>query len=387
MSALRALLLLAVLTPLLLACGNRPSRDNLEPPTELTPFTATANPVLVWTRQVGRGAGQAGVRLRLAYGQGSVFAASADGLVAAHEARSGQPQWSTRLPASPSGGPSFVAGRVIVGALDGSVHALDPADGSLLWSTQLTSEVLAGADGNRELIVVRSQDGRVSGVDARNGARRWVLSRDVPLLSLRGNSTPVVRGETVFVGFDTGRLMALDLRDGSVRWEQTIAAGEGRTELERMVDIDGELQVAAGDVYVVAYRGQAAALTTDGGRLLWSRDYSSFTGLALFGNQLFLTDADGGVWALDRRSGASLWGQDGLRHRAPTTPAAHGSLIAIADFEGYVHWLSSADGAFAARQRLGRAAVRTPPLVVDDMLYVLDVSGRLGAFRLGGSSG
>ncbi len=373
-----ALLAAIVLT----ACTSLGEKDNLDPPTELQPVNTGVSVVQLWQAKVGKGAGRAGVSLRLASLGDQVFAASADGVVMAFNARSGATTWTTRVSSPIGSGPSIVEDKVVVGGLDGSVYVLSASNGSEQWTARVSSEVLATAAGSAEILVIRSQDGRLFGFDATSGQRRWLVDRDTPLLSLRGNSAPVVRDGSVFVGFDTGRVVSLNLVDGAVRWEQSVATGEGRTEIDRMVDIDGDIQVVAGDVYAVAYGSQAVALTADSGRVLWSRDYSAYTGMAVFGTMLYMSTANGEVVGLDRRSGSALWTQSGLMHRGLSAPAAHGNYALVGDFDGYLHWLSSSDGSVEARERLGGSAIRTPPLVVGTTLYVLDTDGRLGAYEL-----
>ncbi|HVF34190.1 MAG TPA: PQQ-binding-like beta-propeller repeat protein, partial [Candidatus Saccharimonadia bacterium] len=232
--------------------------------------------------------------------------------------------------------------------------------------------------------VVRAHDGRVFGFAAGDGARRWVLDRGVPLLSLRGNSAPLISGQTVYVGYDNGKAVALDLETGAMKWEQAIAQSEGRTELERLVDIDGEVAGTNGEIFAVTYRGQVGAIAVDSGRQGWSRDMSSYGGLALSGDSLYVTDADGSVFALDARSGASLWQQDALAHRWLSTPAVAGGHVVVGDFEGYVHVLSAEDGSIAARTRVGDEAINATPLAVGDTVYISNTDGSLAAIKIGG---
>ncbi|MFN7549963.1 MAG: PQQ-binding-like beta-propeller repeat protein, partial [Pseudomonadota bacterium] len=233
-------------------------------------------------------------------------------------------------------------------------------------------------------VVVRAQDGRLFGFDAADGKRRWVFDRGVPLLSLRGNGPPLVADGVVYAGYDNGKIVALNLSDGILRWEQTLAQPEGRTELERMVDVDGELTFGRGELFAASHRGQVGAITPDNGRLVWSREFSSTVGVALAGDRLVVVGVDGAVAALDVRSGAALWKQEGLAFRWPGTPAVVGSHVLVGDFEGWLHWLSMEDGSFAARQRQGDAGIRAAPLAVGDVVYVASAEGELAAWRVGG---
>ena len=195
-------------------------------------------------------------------------------------------------------------------------------------------------------------DGKVSVYDASTGKNIWVYARAIPKLTLRGTSAPVVVDDKILAGFSDGRLIGLSLATGELLWETTIAAPRGRTDLERLVDIDGLFQAADGIVYVSSFQGRVSAVTVSDGRVLWGRDMSSYTGLAIGPGQIFVTDAESKVWALDGRTGATLWRQDNLAGRELSTPAVVGDSVAVADYDGFVHWLSRDDGQFVARNNL-----------------------------------
>ena len=380
------ILLSAALAAALSACGvfKSPTKDNLAPPAELTDIRTSVAIDALWSHNLGDGSGKAGLRLRPAYGDGRIYASDIDSGLHAFDAASGRELWRAEIGEQVGSGPGFGGGVVVVGGLDGAIVAFDAESGNELWRSEVPSEVIAAPAVEAGTVVVRAHDGRVFGFAATDGARRWVFDRGVPLLSLRGNSAPLISGSTVYVGYDNGKAVALDLESGALKWEQSVAQSEGRTELERLVDIDGETASSNGEMFAVTYRGQVGALAVDTGRQGWSRDMSSFGGLVLSGDTLYLSDADGSVWALDSRSGASLWQQDALAHRWLSTPAVAGGHVVVGDFEGYVHVLSTEDGSIAARTRVGDDAIRAAPLAVGDVVYVANSDGSLAAIRIGG---
>lgn len=357
--------------------------DNVDPPAELVAFDASLPVARLWTRGLGDGAGRAGLRLRPALAGSVVYASDIAGGVQALDAGNGRVLWRTPIAERASSGVGVGGDIVVVGTLDGRVVALAREDGALRWSAPVSSEVIARPVIEAGIVVARVHDGRVFGLDADSGERRWVFDRGVPLLSLRGNGAPVVAGSTVYVGYDNGRIVALNLLDGGLRWEQALSQVEGRTELERMSDIDGELAFGDSQLYAVSYRGQLGALTLEQGRPLWSRDLSAYGGLALDGDRLYVADAQGAVWAFDTATGASLWKQEGLANRWLTTPAVVGDAVAVADFEGYLHLLSRDDGRFVARVEAGSAPIRATPQASGNLVLTVDGKGRLAAFRVG----
>jgi outer membrane protein assembly factor BamB len=376
---------IAVLALSLVGCkafGSRPSRDNVEPPTELVAISAAIPLSNVWSASIGAGEGRLGLHQGVSVADGSVFAASIDGNLTAFAADSGRQIWRHRSDLRLSTSPGIGEGTLVVGSLDGEVLAFNPDNGNERWRARISSEVLARPAIARGIAVVRASDGRVFGYSITDGSRRWVYDRGLPSLTLRGNGPPVISGGTVYIGYDSGDVVALRLDDGGQMWEQRVSEPEGRTELERMVDIDGDLVVTPGEVYAASYKGHVVSLDPASGRPLWSRDMIVYAGLALAGDRLLVSDRGGTVWALDRRSGAALWRQDGLAHRWLTTPAVHGDFAVVGDLEGYLHWLRLDNGELAGRQRPARKPIRATPQVADGVLYSLGTDGKIAAYRL-----
>lgn len=370
-------------------------KDNVEPPTPLTEFTPTAQVDRAWSEGIGDGAGDSGALLAPVHADGRVYAAAVDGTIEAIDAASGRSLWSTRLGERKgmlwrrsdtslrwSGGPAVEGDLVVVGGLDGQVYALGAADGSTRWNVELGAEIIARPAIANGVVVVRTNAGRLVGLDAADGSRRWVFEQVVPPLSLRGNSAPLILNGVVYSGFDNGRVIAVRLDDGAELWVQTLSPGEGRTEVERLADVDGDIATDGGTLYAAGYRGQLVALTPDAGRPLWQRELSSYAGVAVAGEVVVAVDADGNVWAFDRGTGANLWKQDALKYRWLSAPAIQGDHVVVGDGEGYVHWLSLSEGKFVARERLGRKPIEAPPLVVGDLVLIEDVKGRIGAWRV-----
>ncbi|GAB3788336.1 outer membrane protein assembly factor BamB [Dyella agri] len=391
--------LVALGSLVLLAGCNSFKKKNLEPPTPLEKhFTATAQVSKVWTARIGDGAGISGVHLRPTVVDGVLYADSTDGKVAAFDAATGKKLWDKTTRSSKSwfglghrkgtdatyaGGPAVAGDLLAVGTLDGHVYAMGAKDGSPRWDAELNSEVIAAPAISGDLVIVRTQDGRVYGLDAATGKRRWAYDQGtVPLLSLRGNSTPLAANGVVFIGSDDGKLVALRQDNGEKLWEQRLATGEGRTDIERLDDADGAILLDGSTLYGAAYHGNLTAIDGPSGRPLWSRAFSTYTSLALGANAVYGVNDQGEVWAFDRSGGADMWKNDKLKYRWLTGPAAQGNYLVVADAYGYVHWLQASDGALAARVRLSKKAIQAQPLVVGDTVYVEDVKGHIGAYRL-----
>jgi outer membrane protein assembly factor BamB len=282
-----------------------------------------------------------------------LYAAGHEGQVRAMDAESGKLLWQRQLQGSLTSGPILHGELLLLGG-DAEVIALHPHDGRELWRSRVSSEVIAAPAADFTGVAVRTGDGRLYWLDRQNGAIRWQSSQRVPSLTLRGASPPLLVGGRLLVGGSDGQLRAFNRDDGRLLWESTIALPRGRNELERIVDLDGQLVTAGGLVYVSSQQGSLAAVTLATGQILWSRDIASFTGPLVVGDTLYLTDNRGNLWALQRLTGATLWRQDALQRRLSTRPVAQGDAIVIGDSEGWLHWFDRDSGHPLARQRIGR---------------------------------
>lgn len=382
---MKKVLLISCVALALTGCGifkSKTNRENIEPPTELADLDSAVRVNQMWSSSTGDGERQLGLRQGVALADGRVYAADVEGDLSAFDATSGAELWQLETGMRVSGGPGVGEGTLVVGSLDGQVVAYNPDSGSERWRAEVSSEVISRPAVGRGLAIVRVNDGRTYAFSITDGSRRWVYDRGLPSLTLRGNAAPAIAGDRVILGYDNGTVSAVSLADGSQLWEQTVAEPKGRNELDRMVDIDGEIVVSGSEVYVASFNGQVMALDLGSGRPLWNRDMSVYAGVALSGDRLLVADKDATVWALDRRTGASLWRQDGLAYRWLTAPAVTDRHVVFGDIEGYVHWLSLEDGSLQARERVGRKAIRaTPQAGGDSVVYARGSRGKLVAFR------
>ncbi|AGY91619.1 hypothetical protein SPICUR_03115 [Spiribacter curvatus] len=334
-----------------------------------------------WQARVGADT-PPGYRLEPALFDDRVFAAAADGRVMAFEADTGERVWRQSLDASITGAVGVGEDGVAVGTADAQVILMDASSGEVQWRRGVSSEVLAPPAVGQGSVVVRTGDGGVFALDAESGQQRWLYRRNVPALSLRGHSSPVLVNGGVVAGFDNGRLSALDLDTGDPAWEATVAVPEGRSDLERMIDIDADPTVAGGDLFAGAYQGRLAGIALADGQIAWTRDVSVLGGLAVDDNYIYATDAQGYIWALDRRNGASVWRLDALEGVSLTAPRRYRDGLIVAGSDGYLNWIGRRDGELQARHAIGNARLSAPPLVDEDQIVILDRRGRLQAISI-----
>ncbi|HBZ47059.1 MAG TPA: outer membrane protein assembly factor BamB [Stenotrophomonas sp.] len=358
-------------------------------PAELVKFEPTAKVDRIWSTNLGKGEKRIGVRQGPVVADGRVYAAAITGGVHALDLQTGKTVWSyepAKVKKQPklrlSGGPGVGEGLVVIGTLDGQVIALDANDGSEKWRAKVPGEVIAAPAIAQGIVFVRSNDGRVTAFDAGNGTQKWFNPRELPMLTVRGNA-PVVAGPGVlFIGNDDGSVAALGMQDGRTVWDQMVSNGEGRTELERMSDVDGAPVLEGNTLFVSSFKNQTMAIEGPTGRPLWARDHGGAGGVALTSGNVIVTDNKGGVFGLDKASGSAMWSQTGLARRSLTGPAIHGDYVVVGDYKGYLHWLRTDNGELAARAKSGGDALLAQPVVADGILLVQNVDGKLTAFRL-----
>lgn len=287
---------------------------------------------------------------------GYAYAASAAGEILKLDASNGSQLWRVNVGEKISGGVGVGGSLVMVGTQRGMVYAYD-ISGKLQWKSKLSSEILSAPKYFDGLVIVRTGDSRIFGINASDGSRKWVYDRTTPALTLRSSAGVVVDGGVVYAGFAGGKLAAVRADNGKMLWEASVAQPKGVTEIERIADITSLPVVDGPLIYAVAYQGKIAAVDRASGRVVWNRDISSLSGLNAEDARIFVSHAMGSVYALDYTTGKTFWRQAALKNRHLTTPLPMASLIAVGDFEGYVHFLSREDGAIASRVKTNNSAI------------------------------
>lgn len=328
-------------------------REELNPPAALVEFKPVATPQVLWTHRLGPAAN---FDFSPAVDNGFVYAASANGELVKVNAASGKEEWRIRSDERYSAGVGVSLNLLLVGTASGHVLAYDQQS-RLLWKSKISSEVLSVPRVHDDVVVVRAGDGRIFGLNVVDGSRKWVFERSTPALTLRSSAGIVIADGVVYAGYAGGKLVAVRASDGTSLWESTVAQPKGTTEIERIADITSLPVVDGPVVFAVAYQGKVAAIDRASGRVGWSRDISSYTGISGEASRLYLTHAQGAVYSLEYASGKTFWRQGDLRYRQLSTPLPMGDLIAVGDLQGYLHFLQREDGAFAARIKTDDSAI------------------------------
>ncbi len=378
---MRRLLVLLAAGAMLGGCSSWNPLDWFSGPSGPTPapLTPIANPQAVrvlWSASVGD---VQRFTFSPALAGDSVYAAGRDGAVARFDAVTGSARWRISLDARLSAGVGSDGTLVVVATDEGEVFALDAQNGSVRWRARVSSEVLAAPVVGSGLVLVRSGDSRIFAFSEEDGKRRWVYQRAPASLIIRSPAGVTIAGDSAYAGFSGGKLVAIALENGGARWEGSVALPRGATELERITEVLGNPAVEGTEVCAVAFQGRVACFDVRSGNLLWSREMSSLTGVGLDERNAYVSDDKGGVQALDRRTGRSVWKQDRLANRQPSLPLPIGVVVVVGDVEGYVHFLARESGAFVARSATDGTPIRAAAVRLPTGFLVQTQSGGLYA--------
>ena len=349
-------------------------------PAELEKFKPTFKVKKQWSAKLGKESDFLRVALRPAGDNDRVYAASIDGNVLAIDPETGKTIWRTKLDLELTAGPGVGRDSVAVMAADGYLVVLEADTGAERWRTDIDGESLAFPLIENDLVIVQTIDNRLRAVSVYDGSPRWTIEQKTPALTLRGTASPIMIGNNVVAGFDNGRLMSVDAETGDIGWDSMLSPPSGRSDLERLADIDGTMSVVGRDIYAAGYQGTLAAVAAESGQVLWQQEISTFVGVAADWTNLYTSDENGEVIALTRRTGNEAWRMDTLLRRWPTLPVPFNTTVVVGDFEGYLHFFSNVDGVLVGRERLGKKAISSNPLVIGNRLLVQSDSGTLHAF-------
>jgi len=373
---IRYLLLVSLFT--LFGCSN----DKVNQPTTLENMHSTINIERVWKSAVGEGDEALQLQLSPVIVDDVIYTLDVDGELYALNRASGERVWMLATEEKVSGGLGADHSRLFYATFQGEIVCLDRHNGHEIWRHPLTSEAISAPASNGRTVVVQTIDGKLFAFDAANGIKRWRYDSVGPILSLRGTPTPLINTDYTMTSFANGEMLAFDNQTGRPAWKAAIGQPQGRTELERLVDPDGRATIAEDRVYAVAYQGKLMSLNAATGLPVWSKSLSSFNGVALGFSQVYVSTSDGEVVAVKATNSNEVWRNEKLKYRRLSTPVTFGNVLVVADFEGYLHFMSQVDGTFVARKRPDRDGVMGEMLVADDTLYVYTRSGYLVAYRI-----
>ena len=379
-------ILIAALALFITACGSSTKDTDFFGPEEkpVKPKVSSTNVVSQnWRLNVGSGSVEGGFAISPALLGANIYAASTDGRIVKVAADSGKVVWSQKLKGLRiTAGVGVGGGLVLVGTGDGEIVALNQSDGAVSWRVALSSEILASPAIDSEVVVARTGDGRVYGLSPYDGETIWTISRELPRLTLRGDSEPLLFQGLVVAGFADGTLAAVEAKTGRALWDFPISFPRGTNEIDQLSDIDTKPLLVGNVIYVSSYQEITHALDISAQRIAWSSDVSSFHPIAYDSAYLYLSDKFGLIHQVDRRTGRKVWSQEGLRLYQTSAPIAIGPYVLVGDGDGQLYVLQKTNGGFVGRQGLGAKTLIGEPIIDGDSVYFMDSDGSLRSIRV-----
>ena len=357
------------------------STEPREQPAAVPEATGEAPVREIWSRRFAEGHDGQYLFMTPAVVDDQVFISTANGYVGAYDARIGRRDWWTKLDARLIAGVGADSDQLYVVTRNGKLIALSHS-GERKWETGLPNESLVPPQSNGRQVVVQTIDGELLAFDQSNGERSWQYDSNMPVLSFRGNATPHVDGNRVITGFDNGRVVSLDVNMGRVEWQQALGTASGRTELERIVDVDASPVVRDGTVYMTGYQGKVSALGLRSGEERWSRSISSLRSPAVGGDNLVVAAYDGRVIGYDLASRREVWRHDKLAWRRLTAPVTLGDHVVLADFEGYLYAIRQSDGSIDGRALVDEEGIRSSIVRYRDRVILFGNGGQIASYRI-----
>ncbi|PTQ90825.1 outer membrane protein assembly factor BamB [Agitococcus lubricus] len=362
------------------ACSSNPNEHK---PSPLPPLPTKKEQVFlkrVWKQTVGDGVAKDAINLRMARQNQTLFVASRDGVIAALDDQ-GKIQWQQKTKLPLTGGLSAGYGILVMATSKGELRVLSATDGQLRWQKKLLAPVLAPAALTADTLIVQSNDGKVYGLDLQTGEQRWVYDVPVPSLSLRGYASPLVVDQQVLIATSSAKVVSLEAKTGIPQWESRVSVNNGRSELARIADIDADMRYEEGQLYVVGYQGQLAALSLDGdkAKMRWQAPMSSYQTTAIGTDYIFVVDADSTVWALSKNSGEVVWKQTLFAWRGLSNPVTVGDYLIVGDQDGYLHVMTQKEGKLLGRQAISGAVVNLS--VHDKQVLAYGAEGQISAWQ------
>jgi outer membrane protein assembly factor BamB len=357
--------------------------DTFEQPVPVPEIEASAEFDQVWSMSVGDGHDGDFLYLAPLNAGERIFAASADGQLYSVDPESGKVIWENELGDRIFSGLGGDGEQLYLTTEDAELVALSREDGSELWRQSLPTEVLSAPQSNGSLVVVQTIDGQVLGFASADGEKRWQYNGSVPVLSMRAAAAPLVGGDVVIASFANGNMMALAAESGQPLWQYEVGQPDGRTELERLVDIAGQPLVVETALLVVGYQGKLALVDIRTGQEIWSREASSLYSPMIAGGDIYLASANGELVALRGSDRRELWTQDRLKWRQLTQPMVYEDYLVVGDYEGYLHAVNREDGKLVGQLEFDDEGIRVPAQrLANGNLLVFGNSGKMAVFQV-----
>ncbi|MBF0358668.1 MAG: outer membrane protein assembly factor BamB [Magnetococcales bacterium] len=323
---------------------------------------------------------------QIAVTEEAVFVGTFEGLVVKVDKSRGKVIWESELDSSVSGGVATDGSRVFAGTVAGNMVALSRENGEKLWQSQVSTSVASAPLVVGGRVIFTTLNNRTYALDVNSGKLLWTHSSVPVALVVQGAATPTTNGRTVFVGYSTGEVFALNLREGKPLWGKNLSRLMGRSEIDRLHDVDGEVVVGPSGmdtpipkVYVVNHQGSVMGIQSNGGVEVWKSKFSAIRRPLLWGNQLFVVNVEGQIVSISAKDGLEVW-RTRISDGYLSAPVRFGDQIIVGDSKGRLFSIDPASGRVTGLNHLNDPIIATP--VVDgSSLYIWTNEGDLIKYK------
>jgi outer membrane protein assembly factor BamB len=351
--------------------------------TKLSHLTQTAAVRHVWSEDVGHGSEGTATHLQPTADGNILFTAGSSGKVSSIDVQTGEIRWQYNYHLAFTSDIGQDENFLYIGSRAGMIAKVDKDNGQLLWKTQVANTVIGAPFAKDNILLIKTINGTLIALRADSGQPLWSHQQTVPPLILRDASSARFYENNVIAGFANGNLLSFDAQTGETNWAIPLATPQGKTDIERMIDVDASPVINGSTIYAATYQGNLTSLNATNGEVYWRQPLSAYNNLFVTTNDIFASDADSIVWAFDKETGRALWKQTALKYRQLSGPAATGDYVVVGDREGYLHVMAKTDGHFMARIKLNSSGISATPIVVGQTIVVLCNNGELYAYQIG----
>ncbi len=364
----------------LAGCATFRGGEEQNPPAKLGAFTETIKLDRVWKTSSGKII-NSNRQIQPILVDTILYTASSEGKINAFDAETGSRIWTRKLDLNLSAGIGYGEGLILVGSEEGEVIALYASNGEPAWIGDVKGGVLASPAGGQNRVVVPTTGNKIVGLSSTDGTAIWTLSETTPRLLLRGRGRPLIVTDVVLAGFDNGKLMLIRLDNGQRLWEVRVGEAIGKTEIERLADVDARPVLIDDTVYAAAYQSRIVAIDAPTAKMIWENKISTNKDMDADDKHLYVVAEGDIVYAIDRITGETVWEQDKLVNRNLTPPAVIGSFIITGDSMGYIHLLNADTGEISGRVKTG-SELLSQPVTRGSSAWIQTLDGDVIAWQL-----
>lgn len=327
---------------------------------------------------------------------GRLFVIDTEAMVHAFDAATGAKIWSTQIEVKGDGESSRFGGGAsvfnnIVYATNGvgDVVALNVADGSQIWKVRPAGPLRGSPTISNGNVYVMTQDNQIYALNLVDGAVQWNEAGTLGLAGIFGVAAPAAGQGTIVAGYSSGELTAYRYENGRNLWNDALARTSITTSVATLSDIDADPVIDRGRVFALGQGGRMAAYELVTGQRIWELNIAGIATPVVAGEWVFVLTDDAKLLCIARPNGKVRWMsqlaafKNDKKKKNPinwTGPILAGNRLIVASTEGDVVSISPGEGASQTLFQLDDG-VSLPPIAAGGMLYILDDSGRISAFR------